>query len=173
MNNPKIYIISGKASTGKNTVADIIKEKENDKTIIIAYASYLKEYAKNILNWDGSEDSKPRTFLQELGDLVKEIDPMFLVNRIIEDIEVYKHFYNNIIISDARFAFEIENIKDKYSTCVIRVNGKDSMLTETEKMHNTETSLDDYNDYDYVINNNDTIDSLRNNVYEILEDKKW
>lgn len=173
MNNPKIYIISGKASAGKNTVADIIKEKENDKTIIIAYASYLKEYAKNILNWDGSEDSKPRTFLQELGDLVKEIDPMFLVNRIIEDIEVYKHFYNNIIISDARFAFEIENIKDKYSTCVIRVNGKDSMLTETEKMHNTETSLDDYNDYDYVINNNDTIDSLRNNVYEILEDKKW
>ena len=61
----KIFIISGKAGTGKNKVASIIKkiyESKNQKTINLAYASYLKEYAKNILDWDGNEEKNQEIF---------------------------------------------------------------------------------------------------------------
>ena len=71
----KIIILSGKAQSGKNKVASIIENNLKDKKVItISYASYLKEYAKNILKWDGNESTKPRTFLQEIGDYVKTIE---------------------------------------------------------------------------------------------------
>ena len=42
--NPIIYVLSGKAKSGKNTVADIISEYYKDKSIQISFAYYLKEY---------------------------------------------------------------------------------------------------------------------------------
>lgn len=169
----KIIILSGKARSGKNEVANILKNKLKGKTIIIAYASYLKMYAHEIIGWDLDENTKPRTFLQEIGDLVKEIDNNFLINRILEDIEVYKNYFDNIIISDARFVNEIKIIKNKYDSIVIRINGKDNDLTDKEKHHNTETSLDEYHNYDYEIDNYGNIQELENKVSKVLEELEW
>lgn len=168
----KVIILSGKARSGKNEAASIIKNKLN-KSVIISYASYLKEYSKNILNWDGSEDAKPRSFLQEIGDIVKKIDPKFLVNRILEDIEVYSNYFDYVIISDARFKNEIEEIKNKYDSIVIRINRDGNDLTQEEQNHNTETSLDDYNDYDYIIDNNGSKEEYKNKIEKVLEELKW
>ena len=90
--NPRIIILSGKAQSGKNLSANIIKqyyEKKNRKTVIISYAKYLKEYAKDITNWNGRETTKPRELLQQLGvELIKnQIDENMLINRIKEDIK--------------------------------------------------------------------------------------
>ena len=169
----KVIILSGKAGSGKSMTANIIKNKINKKTIIISYASYLKEYAKNIIGWDLNEDNKPRTFLQEIGDLVKTIDSKFLINRIIEDIEVYKKYFDVIIVSDARFVDEIELIKSKYDSVVIRINGHENNLTPIEQQHNTEISLDNYNNYDYVIDNTKTKENLEIEINKILEDLVW
>lgn len=49
----KIIILTGKARSGKNQVASIIEKNLDKNAITISYAYYLKEYAKNILNWDG------------------------------------------------------------------------------------------------------------------------
>lgn len=152
----KIIILSGKARSGKDTIANKmidILNNYNKKSIKLAYASYLKMYAKNILNWDGNEEDKPREFLQQLGvELIKNnINPKMLINRIIEDIEVYSYFYDVIIISDARFKEEIEDIKIRYNTKVIHILGDNNDLTEEQKNHSTEVSLDDYNNYDFEI----------------------
>lgn len=169
-----LIIISGKAGSGKSLVSDILKNKLKEKTICLAYASYLKMYAKEIIGWDGNEATKPRTFLQQIGDEVKEINPNFLINRIIEDIEVYKKYFNNIIISDARFVDEIETIKNKYDNVIsIHVYGKENNLTEEEKKHNTENGLNNYNLYDYEINNDGDLSSLELKINNILEDLKW
>ena len=66
--NPKIFILSGIARSGKDTVAKIIKDyyKEKD-TIIISFGHYIKDYVKRVSDWDGSEETKPRDFLQQLG----------------------------------------------------------------------------------------------------------
>ena len=120
----KIIILTGKAQSGKNLTANIIKkysEKQNKKTVIISYAKYLKDYAKEIINWNGKESTKPREFLQQIGvELIKnQIDENMLINRIKEDIKVYEYFYDVIIISDARFKDEIESIKTKNTIVII------------------------------------------------------
>jgi len=176
--NPKIYILSGKAGNGKNKVASYIGsifENDTKRTINLSYASYLKEYAKNILGWDGNEETKPREFLQQIGvELIKNtIDSRMLVKRIVEDIKVYSYFYDVITISDARFPEEIEAIRENFSNViVIHIHGLEDKnnLTDLEKKHATEISLDNYNDYDYDIDNSGTLEELKNRVEDIIKE---
>lgn len=177
--NPKIYILSGKAGNGKNKIASYIAsiyQHQAMKTINLSYASYLKEYAKNILDWNGDEETKPREFLQQIGvELIKtNIDDKMLIRRIIEDIKVYSYFYDVITISDARFPEEIENIKEIFNNViVVHVYGLENTLTDAQKVHKSETSLDDYNKYDYELNNNGTLDELKNKVEVIVKENLY
>lgn len=163
----KIYIISGKMHVGKDTIANMIVKNINKKSIKVSYAFYLKEYAKNICNWDGSDKTKPRAFLQTLGDKIKkDIDPKFLINRIIEDIKVYSAFFDVIIITDARFKDEIDDIRNNFNnTTVIRIKREYNNDT-----HISETDLDNYSNYDYVIDNNGTLDELENKIKKIISE---
>lgn len=172
--NPKIFIISGKARSGKNTVATIICERyKNVKCKKLSYAYYLKKYLIDISSWDGSEDTKPRDLLQDFGTnfLKNKINKHFLINRTIEDIKVYSYFYDVIIISDARLIEEIEIPKKEFKNVItIRINKDcDNNLTDAQKNHITETSLDNYGNFDFNIENNDNYEKLYNNVNNILE----
>ena len=122
--NPKIFILSGKAKSGKNYVADLIEKYYLDKKCIqLSYAYYLKQYVKKITNWNGSDENKPRDLLQSLGiDLVKKIDNELLVRRVMEDIKVYSYFYDVIIVTDARLIEEIETPKKLFNCITIRIN---------------------------------------------------
>lgn len=165
--NPNIIIVSGKARSGKNTVADMIEKNTNKKTVQIAYADYLKMYAKKI-----TDEEKPRELLQILGvELIKtHVNENMLINRIVEDIKVYSFFFEQIIITDARFESEITTIKSNFKNSIsIRVIGGNSDLTEKQKNHKTETGLDEFNDYDFVIENNGTLNDLEEKVREILK----
>ena len=170
--NIKIYILSGKAHSGKDTVANIIKKNLDKKVITLTYASYLKMYAKEVLGWDGNEETKPRDFLQQIGvELIKtHIDDKMLIKRIIEDIKVYSYFYDVIIIGDARFVDEIEEIKNNFDdVTVIHISGRANNLTDEQKKHATETALDEYHNFDYEIDNTISLDELNKKVNEILE----
>jgi len=156
--NPKIFILSGKARSGKTETSKIIENYYKErKCITISFAYYLKDYIKRITGWDGNENTKPRDLLQKLGiELIKNnIDDKLLINRVLQDIEVFSYFYDIIIISDARLVDEIESIKNKYPNSVsIRISNNDNNnLTKEQKNHITETGLDDYNNFDYFVNN--------------------
>ena len=173
--NPKIFIISGKARSGKDLVADIICNFYNDKKCKkLSYAYYLKNYVKDITGWDGNEDSKPRDFLQTFGiDFIKnKINNNLLVKRMCEDIQIYSYFYDVIIITDARLVDEIETIKNIYNNSLsIRIiNTKDNNLTAEQRMHITETNLDNYNKFDYTIENNGIYDKLVSDVENIISE---
>ncbi|MFV0249545.1 MAG: hypothetical protein ACK5HP_00690 [Bacilli bacterium] len=177
--NSKIFIISGKSGTGKTKTATIIKkilEKENKKVICLSYADSLNEYAKNILNWNGKEETKPKQFLQEIGtNLIREkIDSKLLIRRMIENIKVYSYFYDIIIINDAIYLEEIVNIKNVfYNTKVIRIEKINNELNVTQKNHITETALDTFNGYDYIIDNNNTIEKLTQKIVEVVKDENF
>ena len=150
--NPKIFILSGKAKSGKNYVADIISNYYKN-SIQISYAYYLKQYVKKITNWNGLEETKPRDLLQSLGiDLIKKIDKELLIRRVMADIKVYSYFFDVIIVTDARLKEEVNIPKQLFKCITIRINGKENDLTIEQKNHITETDLDDYK-FDYVINN--------------------
>ena len=164
--NPKIFILSGKAKSGKNYVADIISNYYKN-SVQISYAYYLKQYVKKITNWDGKEETKPRDLLQSLGiDLIKKIDEELLIRRVMEDIKVYSYFFDVIIVTDARLKEEVDIPKKLFKCITIRINGKDNDLTQKQKNHITETDLDDYK-FDYVINNID-VNKTKDEVLKIL-----
>ena len=166
----KIFIISGKARSGKGETSKIIEDfYKQKKCITISFAYYLKDYVKRITGWDGSENSKPRELLQQLGiELIKnKIDSKLLINRILQDIEVFSYFYDIIIVNDARLVDEIESIKEKYENSIsIRINrNDDNNLTKNQKNHITETGLDNYNNFDYIVSNNnykELVDKIEN-----------
>ena len=48
---------------------------------------------------------------------------------------------------------------------------KDNKLTNKEKSHQTEIDLDDYKDFDYIVENKD-MESLKLEALKIVEDKR-
>ena len=175
--NPLIYLISGKARHGKDTTAAMIKKyyEEKDKKVInLQYSSYIKEYAKKISNWDGSEETKPRELLQQLGtEIIRtKIDSLFFVDAIIKDMKVYSYFFDVIVVSDIRTPEEIDypknSFKNAFSINVRRTNF-DNGLTEEQKKHYTEIALDNYDKFDYIIMNDGNMEELNEKVRNILE----
>ena len=168
--NVLIFVISGKAGTGKDAVANLLKDHYKN-SIILSYAFYLKHYAKKILGWDGNPHTKPREFLQNLGcELIKEnISDSMLVDRMIEDILVYSYFYDVIIIDDARFPNEIDTIRNKFDNVyVIHMKGNKNILTDKQRKHISETSLDSYNNYDFEIENDYNMEDLTKTLEGIV-----
>lgn len=178
--NPFIFIICGKARHGKDTVASMIRsyyERIGLNTINLQYSSPIKEYAKKVSDWDGSEETKPRELLQMIGtELIRQkIDFLFFVKRMISDIQVYSYFCDVITISDARAKVELDIPREKFkNVIVINVNrpSLESELSFKEKKHYTEVDLDDYDNYDYKIVNDGTIAELEGKVIDVLEDIK-
>lgn len=176
--NAKIIIVSGKANSGKDTTCEFIDNYvkiRGLKTVNLQFSSYIKMYAKKISNWSGDDDSKPRTLLQELGtDIIrKQIDNEFFIKRIIEDIKVYSYYFDVITISDARLPEEIESIytsfKNVYRVNITRPNFNNS-LNDQERKHATEVALDKYNNYDYVIVNEGTLQDLNEKAKKIVDE---
>ena len=177
--NPKIYLFCGKARHGKDTSAGYLKEiyEQNNKKVIYSRAGkYIKYYAMEMSPWDGSEESKPRELLQILGtDIIRNKlgkSEMF-IERQLDDIEIYSYFYDVIIVPDIRLPREIESVKNKFNNVVVikidRVNFEND-LTTTEQKHSTETAMDNYNDYDYIIKN-ETLEKLKEDMYKIYEEE--
>ena len=174
----KVYVIVGKSGSGKTSVASLIKdyyESKNEKAIITGFSDYLKLYAHIMLGYNFSEETKPRTFLQKMGSYIRNDlkMPDMLASRLLTDIDIYKHFYEAVIISDARLAEEVAFLKNNISNIVVikvvgRINQK---LTIEQLSHETETRVDEVTGYDYLIINDTNYQSLKAKVKEILEVK--
>lgn len=158
----KIYIIGGKAQCGKNTLAKFIKEEikeKGQKACLMRITGPLYSYAKNYFEWNEQSDEKPREFLQQMGIQViknKLGKETFLVDRLAEDMEILAEFFDVFIISDARLKMEFQYFKEKYDNTTAIVVERDAFdvgLTNSEKIHITETDLDNFDDYDYKVVN--------------------
>lgn len=174
----KIYLIAGKAGSGKGEVAKIINEyylSLKKRPIITEFSKYLKMYASEVLNWDG-KDPKPRKFLQDLGVTIRDnMDmPHFLIKRMIDDIKIYSLYYDVVIISDVRFPDEIEEIKNEFKDVsaiyVINQFGKSNLSLE-EQVHITETALEQYDNFDLTIAN-DNLNVLDNKIVDFIESRE-
>lgn len=172
--NSKIFVLSGKARSGKDVVANVIEEYfGKDNSIKISYAYYIKDYLTRMNKYNENEKSKYRSLLQDFGVelLSKKISPNFLIDRLMQDVEVFSYFYDVIIITDARLVNEIEIPRRKFDniTTIRILNDSINDLTEIERKHITETGLDTYKDFDYIINNNSSLEELKNKTIEILK----
>jgi hypothetical protein len=107
----------------------------------------------------------PRTLLQLLGTECGRqiIHPNIWVNALFADYDTSSNYDFNWIITDVRFPNEVQAIKDK-GGIVIKIN-RDSDVVDN---HSSETALDNYDGFDFVVDNNGSIDDLTNNLIKII-----
>ena len=197
---PKIYLICGSARRDyadaikaadksnptalKNSIAHQALERiakfyeEDGKKVIYSRAGkYIKFYAMEMTDWDGSEESKPRKLLQELGtDVIRNKlnKAEMFIERQLDDIEIYSYFYDAIIVPDIRLPREIDSVREKFDNVVVikveRINFETS-LDSKEQAHVTEIAMDNYDDVDYIVTN-DTLDKLEKDIYDIYKETR-
>lgn len=172
----KIYMIAGTARSGKDTISNFIKEiyqEENKKTIILQISSTLKYYAEKVLNWNELEETKPREFLQKTGDIARSYNEKFLIQRLIDDAKILFNYVDVIVVSDVRLPLEFEEVSKHFDSINILVKRPnfDNNLTNSEKRHITETGLDNYSNYKYIIENNSTLENLKEKIIDIIREE--
>lgn len=165
-----LYVIAGKAKSGKDTLANIISEYYKDKKILKYSATkYLKDYTKLLTLWDCSEEKKPRDFMQMFGLKIKEKYPDFFIKRIEEDINFLSDFYDIIIVTGVRLVKELEFFQNNFNSVLIKIERKyENGLTEKQKNDITEVDVDNYFKYDYILENNGSIDELKEEFLKVV-----
>ena len=175
----KVYVIGGKAKCGKSSFGNFLREELKDyghKPCVMHITGPLYGYAKNYFDWEEG-DEKPREFLQKMGiEIIKEKmgKDNFLLDRLFEDIEILENFFDTFIITDARLIKEFEFIKSKYLDVVtIKIVRPDfdPELNEEEAHHITETEIDNYDKFDYVIENKG-LDELKEAAVELIRNEE-
>lgn len=184
MNNT--ILISGKSGSGKDMLAYFMKdelEKHGKRVLIIHYADAVKWVLRDFFNWDGKKDEVGRTLLQRVGtDIVRSTYPNFwtgIVVGLIKAFEPYSDF-DVALVPDARFPNEVDIALQSLLNCIaVRIERKNEdgtpwinpSLTEEQMNHPSETSLDCYA-FDYIIHNDEGLDTLRESAQTLLEDLK-
>lgn len=180
----KILMISGKSGSGKDTFANIMREKLEKvgcNCITLHYADLVKYYLKQYYNWDGVKDEKGRTLLQQLGtNKVRAKFPDYWAETIAKFLAAIPNDFDCAFIPDARFPNEIEVVKQYNPNAIsIRIEryNKDGtaytnpVFTTEQLNHPSETSLDNYENFDYIIENySDNLAELKDSADTILAD---
>lgn len=137
---------------------DLIRKNLGDDIWVNALMSEYKPKQATIIN-----SNCPR---QGVYDVTEEDE---LIYGTIDSL------YPNWIITDVRFPNEIKAIKDNKGI-IIKINrfpkGILNQIKVLNKEHISENSLDTYEEFDYTIDNNGTIEDLIKKVKEILIKEK-
>lgn len=165
----KVICVSGKARAGKDTYAGYLADElrlDGYKVLIVHYADLLKFVCKQMLGWDGEKDEHGRWLLQYVGtDIIRKQSSDFFAYTLMCLLDYLKEFagWDFVLIPDARFKNEIDCVKEfDFPMFHFRVerDGCDSGLTEAQRNHPSETSLDNAT-YDLIIDNNGTLRDLQ------------
>lgn len=172
----KIILIAGRAGSGKTYLGKKIVEIAKSigiRALQTEYSKYIKMYASEILEYDGSSEKKPRKFLQDTGSFIRENleDAHFFTRRMLEDFRIYEYYFDIVVICDVRLIRELEDIKNSKYQDIVTIKVESSyypyVLSEEEKNHITETELVDYKDFHYIIHNEmNALDALAKKIVE-------
>lgn len=164
--------LSGKKGVGKNEVANLINfyspkplaERRFAETIKKMVAVLLdcpvtrlesQEFKEDAVDW---LNTTPRFLLQSIGTEWgrKLIRDDIWVRALLSQ---YRPHEDHWIVTDVRFPNEVWGIKERGGV-VIRIERE----TGSNDGHPSETSLDNYTGWDYVIDNNSSLGALQARV---------
>lgn len=174
-----IIAISGKAESGKDTLAKFIARGYIHGVVEIKhFADEVKYVAKNVFGWNGEKDVKGRDLLQMIGDGGRAYNSEIWVDKFLSQVEIScASGVDVLIVPDTRYENELYNLskwaeKNCCDFCAIRIerpNHKNS-LTEWQKVNSSEVALDDYTDWDYTIDNKGSLNDLLASAEYVMED---
>jgi hypothetical protein len=151
---------AGKMGSGKDTAVKYLINNYKGKKFSFAEPIYdILYYSQKIC---GFPIEKDRKFLQMVGsDWAREKDVNVWINILLNKTNNNLH---NYYISDLRFDTEFEALRKNGWICIKIINKNTEINREGtgKKNHISETSLDIIDDceWDYIIENNDTIENF-------------
>ena len=171
----KVILISGKATCGKDTFANLLENElsfQDKKVLICHFADLVKYIATKFFNWNGEKDEYGRTLLQHIGtENVRSIYPNFWVDFIVDILKVFNGSWDYVLIPDTRFPNEIDiPIARGLNAISVRIERPNhiSDLTDEQLNHSSETALDKYK-FNYHIENSGDVNDLRNTAKDLIE----
>lgn len=175
-----VILVGGKAGVGKTTAAGFIqnylKEEVTNYSYITHFALGVKEVAYSI-GWDGKKDARGRKLLQDVGNFGREYNKDAWVNFLINDIHetIPEELLDVIIVDDWRFPNEANYFlerSDKYKVFTINIKSPErEVLRGTREWKDvSETSLNNYKYFDYIISNRNSLEVLERDTINVLLD---
>ena len=181
----KVVGLGCTAQVGKDTAAEYLERKYPGRVKRVAFADKLKKTAMDLfgLSWEqcyGPTEVKeaidprygksPRQIMQELGEKMREI---------YEDIWVDTVFYTTIpshekegfdcfVISDMRYPNEADGIHSRRGH-VVKIK-REGVGVIAGKEHSSETAMRDYQDFDFVIENNSSFWDYFDKLDQLMEE---
>lgn len=167
----KVCCISAKARHGKDTAAERLKEYleyRGQRVLITHFADLLKFICKAFFSWDGNKDEEGRTLLQHIGtDIVAAKKPEYWAEFIVGILKMFENTWDYVLIPDCRYPIEVSTLKESFETLVLRIERPNfnSNLTEAQKKHASEVSMDNYA-FDAILYNDGTL-------YDFTKKVEW
>lgn len=169
----KVITISGKAESGKDTAAGILRDNLEElgySVLICHYADLLKYICKQYFGWNGKKDEQGRSLLQIVGtETIRKQNKDYWVDFIVQLLKFFPDEWDFVVIPDTRFPNEIEKIKENFNGVAVKIcrPGYENHLTEEQRAHLSETALDGYA-FDYTITNKGDISDLREDIKTMI-----
>ncbi len=191
-----ILSISGRIGNGKDTIADIIQTMTPYyRWEVKKFAGKLKDVAEMLSGVPKvrfeDQDFKQRDMGPEWGmtyrEFLQKIGTEAMRNGLHENVWVnalFSEYQANTIaigtsefditeedqlpywiITDTRFPNELQAVKERNGITIKVVRNTTNTIGAT---HASETALDDYTEWDYVVDNNGSIEDLKIQVMAIL-----
>ena len=158
-----IFIVNGKPRAGKDTFAQILNEYMD----VYKYSAVtkVKEIAKQC-GWTGAKEEKDRKFLHELKMLTSAYSDMSY-NDVIKEIDKFKRgeLDADIFVVDVREPEEIDRlVKATKAFTIFIENNRVPSITSNP----ADANVENYK-YDFVIQNNGTLEVFEYNIKLFME----
>lgn len=158
----KIYILNGKAGSGKTTFFKLIEEKCCNYVYNYSTVDLVKKVAYGC-GWNGEKTPENRKFLSDLKDLLTEWDDVPYkdclkeIKRITSLADIYDVEHDDwAIFIDCREPKEIQKFVDRLGAKTIFIDRK---IEDYNASNHADANVENF-EYDIVINNNGTLEDL-------------
>ena len=168
----KIVVMNGMPTSGKSQFVSYCLEALCEYGAEVSTVDFVKEIARQA-GWDGVKRPKDRKFLSDLKDLLTEWDDvpykkiMEARNHLDNTLKLWRCDPNRgIIFTHCREPEEIKKFVDRENAITVLMR-RESVET-TEQSNHADANVFNY-EYDYVIENNGSLEDLKERAMEFLK----
>lgn len=160
----QVYIVNGAPQCGKTTFEQIIRASNPTYVYIYSSIDFVKEVAK-YCGWEGAKTPKDRKFLSDLKQLLIDWNDIPL-KKTQEFIRLTKDSYDSLDMEPDNLIFfvDVREPSEIAKFCAAIPNAKSILIHRNEAEKNIQSNASDSNyldyTYDYVLNNNSTVDDF-------------
>ena len=167
----KYFIINGRPRSGKDTFVNFCLEELGAFGKLISTVDFVKKIATEC-GWDGTKDLKNRKFLSDLKDLLTNWGDV-PYKKTLQEIDMFKFDLDYWDVPDKGVVFimcrepkEIERFERELNAKSVLIR-RASVEFEQQSNHADSEVLN--HKYDYIIENNGTVDELKEKAKGFLK----